>query len=264
MTAGRRAPQARALASTEIEDLSAVLDACGASRVFGLSAGAVIAIEAARLRPDITRLALYEPPLTFDGAVHGDWAAAYERQLAAGRPGAALVTVLKATADRTSPIRWIPARPMAFHPSREDRWVFGDRKTGGYLVKHAWTKIRRHVMVKGRATPDDPGLTGYWRYRRDKHGTALDSATTTLLGRQGNRCPVCGGQLIDPSHLPGSAEQWQDWWYGITRQATGHAPGAPGQQPGTRSAATSLIHTPCHRARQARQRNNAALQPATP
>jgi len=98
--------------STEIEDLSAVLDACRASRVFGLSAGAVIAIEAARIRPDITRLALYEPPLTFDGVVHGDWAPAYERQLAAGRPRTALVTVLKATADRTSPVRWIPSRPL--------------------------------------------------------------------------------------------------------------------------------------------------------
>lgn len=42
--------------STEIEDLSAFLDACGASRVFGLSAGAVIAIEAALVRPDITKL----------------------------------------------------------------------------------------------------------------------------------------------------------------------------------------------------------------
>jgi pimeloyl-ACP methyl ester carboxylesterase len=98
--------------STEIEDLGALLDACGASRVFGLSAGAVIAIEAARLRPDITKLALYEPPLTFDGVVHGDWAPQYERQLAAGRPGTALVTVLKATADRTSPVRWFPRRPL--------------------------------------------------------------------------------------------------------------------------------------------------------
>jgi pimeloyl-ACP methyl ester carboxylesterase len=97
---------------TEIEDLSALLDACGAARLFGLSAGAVIAIEAARVRPDVTRLALYEPPLTFDGVVHGDWAPAYERQLAAGRPGTALVTVLKATADRTSPVRWIPRRPL--------------------------------------------------------------------------------------------------------------------------------------------------------
>ena len=98
--------------STEIEDLSALLDACGASRVFGLSAGAVIAIEAALVRPDITKLALYEPPLSFDGVVHGDWAPQYQRQLAAGKPGAALVTVLKATADRTSPIRWIPRRPL--------------------------------------------------------------------------------------------------------------------------------------------------------
>ena len=97
---------------TEIDDLGALLDACGASRVFGLSAGAVIAIEAALVRPDITKLALYEPPLSFDGVVHGDWAPQYQRQLAAGKPGAALVTVLKATADRTSPIRWIPRRPL--------------------------------------------------------------------------------------------------------------------------------------------------------
>lgn len=99
--------------STEIEDLSALLDATGARRLFGLSAGAVIAIEAARVRPDIAKLALYEPPLSFDGVVHGDWAPRYERQVDAGRPGAAFVTVLKATADRTSVARWIPARPLA-------------------------------------------------------------------------------------------------------------------------------------------------------
>jgi pimeloyl-ACP methyl ester carboxylesterase len=98
--------------STEIEDLSALLDASGATRVFGLSSGAVIAIEAALVRPDITKLALYEPPLAFDGVVHGEWAPRYEQLLTAGKPGAALVTVLKATADRTSMIRWIPGRPL--------------------------------------------------------------------------------------------------------------------------------------------------------
>jgi pimeloyl-ACP methyl ester carboxylesterase len=97
---------------TELEDFSALLDACGATRMLGLSAGAVIAVEAALARPDVIRQARYEPPLTFGGVVHGDWAPAYERQLAAGRPGAALVTVLKATADRTSPVRWIPRRPL--------------------------------------------------------------------------------------------------------------------------------------------------------
>ena len=85
---------------SEVEDLSALLDHCGAERVFGLSAGAVIAIETALVRPAIGRLALYEPPLSFDGVVHGAWAERYERELDAGRPGAALATVLKATADR--------------------------------------------------------------------------------------------------------------------------------------------------------------------
>jgi pimeloyl-ACP methyl ester carboxylesterase len=99
--------------STEIDDLSALLDATGAGRLFGLSSGAVIAIETALIRPDITKLALYEPPLTFDGVVHGAWAPRYERLLDAGRPGAALVTVLRDTSDRTSLFRWIPERVLA-------------------------------------------------------------------------------------------------------------------------------------------------------
>lgn len=85
---------------TEIEDLCALLEASGTQYLFGLSAGAVIAIEAALVRPDITKLALYEPPLSFDGVVHGEWASRYERMLASGRSGAALAAVMKATADR--------------------------------------------------------------------------------------------------------------------------------------------------------------------
>ncbi len=92
---------------TETEDLSSLLDATGARYVFGLSAGAVIAIETALLRPDITKLALYEPPLSFDGIVHGAWAPRYERELTAGKPGSALVTVLKGTSDRTA-FRFVP------------------------------------------------------------------------------------------------------------------------------------------------------------
>jgi pimeloyl-ACP methyl ester carboxylesterase len=98
---------------TEIEDLSALLDRSGATRVFGLSSGAVIAIEAALVRSDITKLALYEPPLSFDGVVHGEWAPRYERELDTGNPGAALVTVLKATADRTSLFRLVPRSLIA-------------------------------------------------------------------------------------------------------------------------------------------------------
>jgi hypothetical protein len=53
-------------------------------------------------------LALYEPPLSVGSVVHGAWAARYEQELDAGNLGAALVTVLKDTADRTSLLRVAP------------------------------------------------------------------------------------------------------------------------------------------------------------
>ena len=61
---------------------------------------------------------------------------------------------------------WIIARYFgAFNKSRRDRWVFGDKDTGTYLTKFAWTKIVRHQMVKGNASPDDPALAEYWANR---------------------------------------------------------------------------------------------------
>lgn len=48
------------------------------------------------------------------------------------------------------PTRWIVRRYFGtFNTSRRDRWVFGDRDSGAYLLKFAWTKIVRHQMVKG-------------------------------------------------------------------------------------------------------------------
>jgi RNA-directed DNA polymerase len=163
------------------------------------------------------------------------------------------------------PAGWVTARYFGkFNPSRNDRWVFGDRDTGAYLRRHSWTKIVRHVMVAGRASPDDPGLAGYWRYRRDKHGPPLDSATANLLARQRNCCPLCGNRLIDSGHLPDSPEGWENWWLGVTHRITERAASTPGQQPGTPSTAMHLIHASCNQALSARQRKSTALQPATP
>ncbi|WPB87889.1 group II intron maturase-specific domain-containing protein [Streptomyces malaysiensis] len=62
---------------------------------------------------------------------------------------------------------WVKARYFdKFNPSRNDSWVFGDRNTGAFLPKLAWTGIVRHRMVKGTASPDDPSLIDYWRIRR--------------------------------------------------------------------------------------------------
>jgi RNA-directed DNA polymerase len=155
------------------------------------------------------------------------------------------------------PARWVTARYYGmFNPSRTDKWVFGDKGTGHYLVKHHWTGIRRHVMVKGTASPDDPGLAGYWRYRRDKHGPPLDSFTLNLLARQGYRCPLCGDRVLESGHLPASPEEWQDWWLSITRSEY--------QQPGTSETTTALMHASCQRAETHWRRQRTALQPATP
>ena len=96
---------------TERADLEALLGATQAHYVFGLSSGAVIALETALVRPDITKLALYEPPLSFDGVMHGEWVPRYEQELAAGNLGGALATVLKGTGDRSA-LRLVPRRVL--------------------------------------------------------------------------------------------------------------------------------------------------------
>ena len=121
-------------------------------------------------------------------------------------------------------------------------------------------------MVTGTASPDDPGLAGYWRYRRNKHGPPLDAHTLALLARQGRNCPLCGDRLLDTSRLPGSPEEWQDWWMSTTRQDIQPAPSGPGNPTRNARPATVLIHASCNRARKARQRSSTAppLQPAIP
>ena len=116
-------------------------------------------------------------------------------------------------------------------------------------------------MVKGRASPDDPDLAGYWENRRRKKtGLALDAGTLSLLTRQENKCPQCGDPLIDVSSPPASPEEWEDWWLGVTRQDIPRAPSAAGsaRPPAERGTAPALMHMSCHRARTATARRAAA------
>jgi pimeloyl-ACP methyl ester carboxylesterase len=79
----------------EVEDLQALVAATGASRVFGLSSGALVTLRTALTTPAIDRVVLYEPPLSVDGSVPLNWIPRYEREIAAGRLAAALVSVLR-------------------------------------------------------------------------------------------------------------------------------------------------------------------------
>ena len=108
---------------------------------------------------------------------------------------------------------WIVNRYFgAFNRSRRDRWVFGDRDSGAYRTKFAWTRIVRHRMVKGGSSPDDPGLAQYWADRRRK-GVPLpmDQLSLRLLKMQAGRCPCCGDLLLHADHPPQTPTQWEQW-----------------------------------------------------
>jgi RNA-directed DNA polymerase len=141
--------------------------------------------------------------------------------------------------------KWVTARYFGpFNPDRRDQWVYGDRKTGAYLHKHAWTKIVRHVPVIGRHSPDDPALAQYWanRRRRRKPPQLAESWQRALRDQQG-LCPLCKQPLLYTDSLPDSPAQWETWYATIrkamTRQAiTEHSSGRTKHR---------LVHAHCAR-----------------
>jgi RNA-directed DNA polymerase len=114
---------------------------------------------------------------------------------------------------------WVVARYFGmFHKSRRDRWVFGDRDSGAYLTKFAWTKIVRHVPVHSGASPDDPALTEYWaERRRKKKAPPVDEHTARLLRSQNGYCPACGQLLLHAEHEPRSPREWEQWFITVRR-----------------------------------------------
>jgi RNA-directed DNA polymerase len=87
------------------------------------------------------------------------------------------------------------------NPERKDRWVFGDKRSGRYLLKFKWFKIVRHELVRGTASPDDPGLREYWWKRRKVNVRHLTPSDVRLAEAQDWTCPVCGMHLMNGEEL---------------------------------------------------------------
>lgn len=108
-----------------------------------------------------------------------------------------------------------------FNPARRDKWVFGDRDSGAYLLKFAWTKIIRHQMVKDVSSPDDPTLDRYWATRRRRGPPApLNTVDLRLLKAQAGRCPLCTDLLLSADSAPQSPHEWELWQRAIRRAIT--------------------------------------------
>jgi len=63
-----------------------------------------------------------------------------------------------------------------FNRTRQDTWVFGDKRSGAYLLKFAWFWRIHHALVKGTASPDDPALREYWEQRERRKAQLLPPA----------------------------------------------------------------------------------------
>jgi pimeloyl-ACP methyl ester carboxylesterase len=99
--------------ATEVADLHAVVAQAGATRLFGVSAGGLVALATARRHPNlIGKVALYEPALVLaDSFYDNAWLPKFDAQIAAGKVAAAMVTSMFAMRLAPSALKLIP-RPL--------------------------------------------------------------------------------------------------------------------------------------------------------
>lgn len=126
--------------AAECADLAAVCAATGTRYAFGHSYGGLVALEAARRDPGITKLAVYEPGVSVDGLIPMDWIPRYREFLAQGRPVDAFATFSIGTgprAARRNP-RWLMSAIL--------RLVFrGERRAK--IVRLLNANLREHEEV---------------------------------------------------------------------------------------------------------------------
>lgn len=166
---------------------------------------------------------------------------------------------------RNKPKRWVVDRYYgAWNKSRRDRWVFGDRDSGAYLIKFSWIPIVRHQAVKGAASPDDPGLAEYWANRRRKRKPPpLDAPTLRLLKAQKGRCPECGGHLLYADQEPQTPEEWEKW-FAATRKALRKRAIILREHGKANRPQIHLLHAYCHRRSVEETAEHSPVIPASP
>jgi pimeloyl-ACP methyl ester carboxylesterase len=157
----------------EVEDLEALIDAAGGSAfLYGLSSGAVLALEAAsRLPGKVKKLAMYEPPFIVNDSrppVPKDYVDQLNAAIAAGRPGDAVeIFMTKAIlippefvaqmrnapmsesfGEETAvkPPEWADMEKVA-HTLAYDGMLMGDTMSGKPLPPKKWSTNSAQTLV---------------------------------------------------------------------------------------------------------------------
>ncbi len=143
------------------------------------------------------------------------------------------------------PTSWVFARYFGkFNKARNDRWVLGDRNSGAYLHRFAWTNIVRHQIVKHEASPDDPALADYWAWRRRKAPLPINHTALWLHNVQDGRCAICRATLTAVEDRPQTPREWETW-LATTRKTIG----VIWDQRISDTAEPRLVHLHCHHSR---------------
>ncbi len=98
--------------AAECEDIDALAQATGARNIFGLSSGAIIALQSALVVPAIGKAALYEPPLSVNGSTPTGWVTRYDREVAEGKLASAAITAARGTQTAPPVLRFMPRMAM--------------------------------------------------------------------------------------------------------------------------------------------------------
>ena len=85
--------------------------------------------------------------------------------------------------------------------NKQGNWVFGDKQKRLHLLTFSWFNIERHVLVKGRASPDDPNMREYWQKRNAVKAKDLMPSRKRMAREQVGICPVCGESLFNYEEL---------------------------------------------------------------
>lgn len=100
------------------------------------------------------------------------------------------------------PRYWTDAKYWGkLNPKRKDKWVFGDKGSGMYLLKFGWFPIERHILVKQDASFDDASLLEYWNKRNLAKAKNLKSQKKIIAQKQSGKCPICGEELLNGEEI---------------------------------------------------------------
>jgi pimeloyl-ACP methyl ester carboxylesterase len=143
----------------EIEDIDALIDEAGGSAfVYGISSGAVLALDAASKLPTrIAKLALYEPPFIVDDSrppLPAEYVQQLDAAIAGGDRGAAveifMTKALGIPAEYLAPMRsdpsWAETEAIA-HTIAYDGRIMGDTMSGKPLPTERWAAATMPTLV---------------------------------------------------------------------------------------------------------------------